>query len=54
MDKSLDTGNSSEIDNQLMQEQQPFKFETLTLVLLITSLILTGAVTFMTFIWGLL
>ena len=54
MDKSLDTGNSSEIDNQLMQEQQPFKLETLTLVLLITSLILTGAVTFMTFIWGLL
>ncbi len=54
MSTSIETGNSSEIDNQMLKEDEPFKLDNLSLVLLVTCFILTGAVTLMTFILGVL
>lgn len=54
MTTSIETDNSSEIDNQMFKEDEPFKLDTLSLVLLVTCFILTGAVTLMTFIIGVL
>ena len=54
MSTSIETDNSSEIDNQMLKEDTPFKLDTLSLVLLVTCFILTGAVTLMTFIIGVL
>ncbi len=54
LDKSIDTGNSSEIDNLMLRDETPFKLDVISLVLLVTCFVLGSGVTLMTFIIGVL
>ena len=50
--KSIDIGASSELDKKILSDYKPYRMDVVTRVLLIASFVLTFAVTFLTFIWG--
>ena len=52
--KAIDTGNASELSNAIMMEDEPYKPDKLSNILLTMCIVLTVAVTLMTFIWGVL
>ena len=52
--KSVDLGQSSDLDKKLMLDPRPYKMDVVTKVLLIASVLITFAVTFLTFLWGIL
>lgn len=52
--KAIDTGNASELSNAIMMEDEPYKPDKLSNILLTMCIVLTAAVTLMTFIWGVL
>ena len=48
----IESGNSGEIDNAILNDEKNPKFEKLIKILLISCFVLTGALTLFTFIWG--
>lgn len=51
-EQMIDTGNGSEIDNALLNDEKVSKNEKLSKALLIITFLLTAALTLFTFIWG--
>lgn len=52
--KSVDLGQSSDLDKKLMLDPRPYRMDVVTKILLIASVLITFAVTFLTFLWGIL
>ena len=53
-EKSVDLGNSSNLDKKLASDFRAYKMDAVTKILMIASFALTFAVTLLTFIWGIL
>lgn len=53
-EKSMDLGQSSSLDKKLMSDFRPYRMDVVTRVLLIASVLISFAVTFLTFLWGIL
>ncbi len=53
-EKSFDLGQSSSLDKKLMSDFRPYKMDAVTKILIAASVLLTFAITFLTFLWGIL
>ena len=52
--KSIDIGQISQIENQYLYNNEMYKMDKVTKILLIAVFLLSGMITFFTFIWGIL
>lgn len=52
--KSIDLGQSTHLDKNLMRENKPYKYDFVTIILLVSCLILAGGMTLFTLIWGII
>ena len=52
--KSKDLGQSTNLENEILQDQKPYKFDFVSSVLLISCFALTALITVFTLIWGIL